>query len=304
MTRKLNQIQRSALLVTTILISLATGLFAQDGPRVLVVTAHPDDEAVCAASVYKITHDLAGIVDLALLTNGEGGYKYATLSEAIYDLPLTDEETGRAYLPAIRKKELMAAGAITGIRNFFFLDQTDHGYTREVEEVLNEIWDTEHVVNRLKQIIEKGGYDFVFTLLPVPETHGHHKGAAITTLRAVKKIGKKAPVVLGCTVGEKDSSVQEFTGLDGYPETLIKIDAPVFSFDRTQKFGYRDRLNYKIIVNWVIAEHKSQGTMQLLMNRGDLERFFYYDLNSDTGRDKTEKLFDALKINRYPEKTY
>lgn len=286
------------------LVLLATGLSAQDGPKVLVVTAHPDDEAVCAAAVYKITHDLNGTVDLALVTNGEGGYKYATLSEAIYNLPLTDEETGRAYLPAIRKKELMDAGAITGIRNFFFLDQKDHRYTQDVEEVLNEVWETNEVVNRLAQIVKSGGYEFVFTLLPVKDTHGHHKGAAIVTLRAVGQLGADRPIVLGCTVGEKDSTATRFAGLDGYPETAIRLGAPVFSFDRTQNFGYNDRLNYKIIVNWVIAAHKSQGTMQLLMNRGDVEQFFYYDLNSDAGIDQTEKLFEALSIIRYPQKAY
>ena len=51
---------------------------------------------------------MKGSVDLALITNGEGGYKYSTLAEDIYGLELTDEEVGRKYLPDIRKKELEA----------------------------------------------------------------------------------------------------------------------------------------------------------------------------------------------------
>ena len=73
-------------------------------PRVLIVNAHPDDEITCSATVYKITHELKGIVDLALITNGEGGYKYSTLAESYYNLELTNEKVGRENLPRIRKQ--------------------------------------------------------------------------------------------------------------------------------------------------------------------------------------------------------
>src|SRR5450631_510934 len=71
----------------------------EKGPRVLIVDAHPDDEGAYAAAVYKITHDLGGMVDLVVVTNGEVGYKYSTLAEAYYHLKLTDEKIGRKYLP-------------------------------------------------------------------------------------------------------------------------------------------------------------------------------------------------------------
>ena len=38
-------------------------VFSQ-GPRVLVVTAHPDDETMFPATLFKITHELKGTVDL------------------------------------------------------------------------------------------------------------------------------------------------------------------------------------------------------------------------------------------------
>ena len=41
----------------------------------------------------------------------------------------------------------------------------------------------------------------------------------------------------------------------------------MYFFDKSIKFGYKNALSYKIIVNWEIAEHKSQGTMQLAMAR-------------------------------------
>jgi LmbE family N-acetylglucosaminyl deacetylase len=80
-----------------------TSLKAQDSvPKVLVVIAHPDDESVMAATIYKITHELSGIVDLAIITNGEGGFRYSLLSETIYDNAITKEHIGRKELPQIR----------------------------------------------------------------------------------------------------------------------------------------------------------------------------------------------------------
>ncbi|HBQ59926.1 MAG TPA: PIG-L family deacetylase, partial [Balneolaceae bacterium] len=112
--------------------------FAQDSllnyePKVLLVTAHPDDDALFSATVFKTTKLLGGMVDLALLTNGEGGYTYSTLGNYIYNKELDKEEVGREYLPGIRKQELMAGGEIVGIRNYFFFDQPDFYYTEDVE---------------------------------------------------------------------------------------------------------------------------------------------------------------------------
>src|ERR1700761_744470 len=73
------------------------------GPHVLVVMAHPDDESTFSASLYKITKEQHGTVDLFIITNGEAGYKYCTLAENYYHLELTDEKVGRSNLPHIRK---------------------------------------------------------------------------------------------------------------------------------------------------------------------------------------------------------
>ncbi len=94
-----------------------------------------------------------------------------------------------------------------------------------------------------------------------------------------------------------------YSGLPGYPITNVSNTDP-YIFDRTQKFGYKDVLDYKIIINWLIAEHKSQGTMQLLMNRGDYEQYWYFDINPMKSREKTEELFEKLKINNYKRKEY
>ena len=76
------------------------------------MAAHPDDECAFAATVYRITHELAGVVDQVVLTNGEGGYRYSQLAEAVYGEPLTIETVGRAALPAIRKAETARAGRL------------------------------------------------------------------------------------------------------------------------------------------------------------------------------------------------
>ena len=264
-------------------------------PRVLIVTAHPDDESGFAATVYKITHELLGVVDLAVITNGEAGYKYSLLAEPYYNIKLTDEATGRKYLPTIRKKELMAAGNILGISNYFFFDQQDNHYTIDVDTVLKDVWNVLLIKKRLHDIIENGKYDFIFCLLPTEETHGHHKGATILALQTVSELNLKKPVVLGAsTSGKTDTSSIVFHGLKNFPLTNIIDSSPINSVDRNVSFGFKNQLTYKIIVNWEIAEHKSQGSMQTFMNRGDFENFWYFDMNGNSGREKVIKLFEKL----------
>lgn len=288
---------------------LPAATFAQStvAPKVLIVNAHPDDEGGCAVTVYKITHDLKGVVDIALVTNGEGGYKYSTLAEDIYGVELTDEKVGREHLPTIRKKEMMAGGKIIGLRNYFFLDNLDHMYTQNVDSVLTYVWDGASIKKRLREIMEKGNYDYVFCLLPTEDTHGHHKGATILALQTVQELPQtvKKPVVLGVSVSGGNSIANTvFTGLKGYPITAVADSAPVVSFDRTKKFGFRNQLDYRVIVNWLIAEHKSQGVMQLYMNQGDRENFWFFAINDKATLPALKKLFDQLNTVTFRSRTY
>ncbi len=286
---------------TLLLLTLfAVNSFAQESldyePKILLVTAHPDDDALFSATVWKTTKLLNGTVDLALLTNGEGGYRYSTLGNYVYGLELDKEEVGRAHLPTIRKKELIAGGDIVGIRNYFFFDQQDFYFTRDVEETL-EKWDTEFSVEKLHSIMLEEEYDFLFLMLPFDQFHGHHKAATVLALEAMMLLPEEdRPIALQAFVrrGQEDEGV-EFTELEGHPNTKI-MEGVTFEFDRNQTFGFNDRMNYNIIANWVIAEHKSQGTMQLLSQNstGIIEQYWYVEINGTSGLEKTRRFFEAV----------
>ncbi|MDR9415448.1 MAG: PIG-L family deacetylase [Gracilimonas sp.] len=264
-------------------------------PDILLVTAHPDDDALFSATVFKTTKLLGGNVDLALLTNGEGGYTYSTLGNYIYDKELDNEDIGREYLPGIRKKELMEGGAIVGIRDYFFFDQPDFYYTEDVEETLNK-WNTDWVHERMVEILHEGTYDFLFLMLPFENFHGHHKASAVLGLQAMKELPEeKRPIALQGFIRRGDNPSVSFTKLEGYPDTKV-IEGKIFEFDRSQTFGANNRLNYNIISNWVIAEHKSQGTMQLLMQTSDqiIEQYWYNEINGERGLEKTAEFFIAV----------
>ncbi len=298
---------RTALLLATITgCCFAVQAQPVTGPRVLVVVAHPDDETAAAATIYKITHELNGQVDQCVITNGEGGYKYSTLAEAYYGLELTDEAVGRANLPRIRKQELMNAGKIIGTHNIFFLDQKDAHYGLDEHEPLDTSWNVPWVTTRLKEILNENHYDYVFCLLPVPGTHGGHKAATLLALRTVESMPvNRRPIVLGLTGASKsDTTGVIFEQLKDYKETKVVGHTPMFTFDKSAPFGYKNQLTYKIVVNWEIAEHKSQGTMQLAMNMGDYENFWYFAINNPDGMAQCKALFQQLKKIPYKVRQY
>ena len=76
---------------------LAAPLLAETRrPKLLIVAAHPDDEYAFAATTYRLTRELGWTADHVVITNGEAGYRYSALAEAIYGVDLTDEGHGRS----------------------------------------------------------------------------------------------------------------------------------------------------------------------------------------------------------------
>jgi len=264
-------------------------------PRVLIVVAHPDDEYAFAATVYRITRELGGIADQVVITNGEGGYRYSVLAESIYRVSLTRESDGRAHLPSIRKAETLRAGEILGIRQHHFLNQRDSGFADNAAEASTGNWDRVHVLSALSALLEREHYDFVFTLLPTTSTHAHHRAATLLLLEAVSRMPESVrPAVLGADPGLKQEATPRFAGLPSSPFTATAADTPVVTFDRTTSFGYRDALNYQIVVNWVIAEHKSQGLFQTDYGRHDVERFWLFRISGEEANNRTARLAEQL----------
>ncbi len=276
-------------------------LFAQSGPKVLVVNAHPDDETSFPIILYKITHDLKGTVDLALITDGQGGFNGSELGSVYYGFKLTDSTVGRAELPRIRKQELMQAGDIMGIRQYFFFDQKDDYYNlNPIPYVTGKNWDVPFIEKKLDQILAARQYDFIITMLPYAGQHGHHKTAVIMALRALQRYkGEKRPIIIaGSTY--KDETPETYTMLDGFPETTIKKNAPSFYLDVATRFGHGKQVSYKTVAQWVIAAYKSQGDMQENpLYKGDKETFRLFNINNDAAIQKTTELFDQLKKSGY-----
>jgi LmbE family N-acetylglucosaminyl deacetylase len=285
--------------------NLATAQTNFKGPRVLVVIAHPDDETTISVTLYKIAKEQHGQVDLFVITNGEAGYKYATLAENYYGSTLTDEKTGRQSLPRIRKLELMKAGHILGVSNYYFADQGDTKYTLNERQPMDSCWKVATVRKKLRKILTTQQYDFVFCMLPEPQTHGQHKAAALLALDVMRDLpSTERPVILGALLTNKIAPAFKFTRLGEYAETQVLTDTAFFSIDRTESFSYHNRVNYKVIANWDIAEHKSQGVTQMTMNEGDLEQFWFFKQNAPDGLEKCKQLFNELKRTPYLSKTY
>jgi len=257
-----------------------------------------------AATMYRITHALDGDVHLALVTDGAGGYRFSTLAEPLYGKALTNQDIARQELPAIRKKELEAGGRIVGISNYFYIDQPDEGKTENADSVLQHVWDASHVASRLDEILAGHNYDFVFTHLPIKPFHAHHKAATILALEAVNRMDpSNRPIILGSfPTGGMDDVVAGFQELEGYPITAVRKDVGPWAFDRSTPFGTDNRLHYGIIANWLIAEHKSQGTMQLFMAgpAPGTERFWLYALNPESAIEPTASLMHSVNAPPHP----
>lgn len=276
-----------------------------DGPRVLVVTAHPDDETLMAATIYRLAYELGASVDLALVTDGSGGFDFAMMGERYYGVEIDTEPEARDNLPAIRKQELMDAGRVLGLRNYFFLDQLDHQYTTDVDTVLQHVWDPAAVRDRLGHILTRG-YDYVLCLLPTPETHGHHKGATILALEAVSRMPvEERPVVLGADfANHADLPAPNalpflFTGLEDYPVTRVDPAAPVFRFDRTRFMDGDHAATYQLVVNWALAAHRSQGDLASYYDDVGSEYFWFFQVNDPGRLVATAGLFQQIADTPY-----
>ncbi len=131
---------------------------------------------------------------------------------------------------------------------------------------------------------------------PYAGQHGHHKTAIIMALRAIQRMNsQKKPIIIACST-YKDEKPNDFTMLEGFPETAIKKNAPNFYLDVSSHFGIGKQVSYQVVAQWVANAYKSQGDMQ--QNHayiGDKETFRIFDINEDTAISKVTELFKRLK---------
>ncbi|MGK0220572.1 MAG: LmbE family N-acetylglucosaminyl deacetylase [Planctomycetota bacterium] len=280
-----------------------------EGPEVLVVVAHPDDEILFAGLLYKLYTHLDGAADVVVITNGEGGFKYSTLVRLRGGLDLTDQVQGRRILPDMRRREMRESCKVLQVRDLLFLGQQDHRYTQDVGEILGpdaEVWDQDQVRRVLRNQLKKHDYDFVLLLAPTTETHGHHQAATFLTLEVLAELEQHERPIALCarSASEETPRPEAPAARPNFPLSQLRPGAPIRVFDRTQSFGHKNRLDYRIIANWAIAEHKTQGTMQLLMNHALQEHYFLFDLSPQDAGEELDTLFARLAEDQFPVREY
>jgi N-acetylglucosamine malate deacetylase 2 len=262
--------------------------------KLLIVTAHPDDEYVFAAATYRLVRECGWIADQVVITNGESGYRYATLAETFYGVSLADTSEGRANLAEIRKREARNAGKILGIRQHYFLDQRDLGFDTNAASADSGNWDRTYLRTFLSDRLSRERYDVVFTLLPIAQTHGHHRAATLLALEAASSLAGPSPMLFGAEPRGKDEAPFTFSGLPGEPLTRTLQAAPALVFDREAAFGHRKSLNYQIIANWLIAEHKSQGLFQKDYGQHRFEQYWLFAAGGHTAFQHLSQLQTTL----------
>jgi LmbE family N-acetylglucosaminyl deacetylase len=159
------------------LFTLAVALFASsaawsaDTPNLqalktdlLVVTAHPDDETMMAATMARYA-DAGKVVALVVCTHGEGGGNG------------TGKESGAA-LGAVREAELRRCLTLLGTRHLYFLNQPDWAYTESVRATLDR-WGHDETLRRLVRLVRLLRPEVICTMDPAPVggQHGHHQAA-------------------------------------------------------------------------------------------------------------------------------
>ncbi len=187
--------------------------------KLLIVAAHPDDEYAFAASTYRLARECGWIVDQAVVTNGESGYRYSSLAETYYGVSLAPSNEGRARLAEIRKQEARNAGKVLGIRRHYFLDQRDLGFTTDASVADTSNWNRAYLRTFLSDLLSREKYDAVFTLLPTAETHGHHRAATLLALEALAKVAGVRPLIFGAEPRSVEGAPLVFSGLAGEPLT-------------------------------------------------------------------------------------
>ena len=151
-----------------------------------------------------------------------------------------------------------------------------------------DVWDVSFVQRQIHRQIRHERHDLVVVLLPSSETHGHHKAVALITLDAVHHLDTAArPAVPGVSTAHRG----DFTELEGYPLTRAEF---AWSLDRHKPLRCHPALDYSIIVNWAVSEHKSQGFFQMEGSRRSQEHFWLFEAGGEVARSRWQGFLNKM----------
>jgi LmbE family N-acetylglucosaminyl deacetylase len=213
--------------------------------RLLVIAAHPDDEDT--SLIALVSRGMGGEAAYLSLSRGEGGQN------------LIGSELG-VGLGLIRSRELLAARAVDGGRQFF-CRAYDFGYTRSLDETLR-LWPKDVMVEDAVRVMRRFKPQVVVSVFPgTPHTnHGQHQTAGVTAYAAFPLAGDA-----GALPQLTSEGLSPWTPRVLYRSTRFDPETPSL----TLPVGGIDPLTGKSIFQLAMAsrsQHRSQdmGTIQRL----------------------------------------
>jgi hypothetical protein len=98
------------------------------------------------------------------------------------------------------------------------------------------------------------------------------------------------------------SETESYQTLSGYPLTAANTSEPEFHFDRDIHFGFNDSLSYEIVVDWVIAKHKSQGLSETKCGQDRFENFWAFAISGGAATRGQRLCFKRYRRDGKPPK--
>jgi LmbE family N-acetylglucosaminyl deacetylase len=162
--------------------------------RVLVLSPHPDDEAIGCGGTLCRHAERGDDVRVVFLTSGERGGHGESPSQTA----------------AIREAEARDAGAILGVRQMEFWNAPD-----------GQLGATDALVKRLVSLVKDWQPELLFTTHP-GESHVDHRAAAELTQYALRRSGAPRPVVRLFEIWTPLQQINHVEDISAYMETKLR----------------------------------------------------------------------------------
>ena len=198
----------------------------------LLVVAHPDDEYAFAATAYRIGKELGGTVDQVIIADGAGGYRYSSLAERV--LRCFADCAGRTRIAAAdsagvrhwRRAGYWGSGSI-----IFWIRRIPGSRSTPTRRSKSSGTRLPLPIS-FPNLLRRGKYEYVFTLLPTGDTHGHHRAATYLAWRAAERQPEETrPVLFGAEPGTATTPAPSFAGDPLFHDVRNLPDTPVFAFE-------------------------------------------------------------------------